>query len=76
MKLPDLKLLVQEQAFFVKFEDGRMWYRISCCWEDCAFGGKFEFPIDVRNHDAGGVFNSSEKGNYVDALDSEAIAVR
>lgn len=64
--LPKLKDLVREQARFVKYENGNLWYQI--IWTEYDDLGRvvrphiFDFPIDVRGDDTGGTFGSSERG--------------
>lgn len=63
MKLPTVNQLVREQAKFVKFCDGNLWYQI--IWvEDGLLGGLFDFPVPVSDTD-GGEFGSSEKSIYL-----------
>lgn len=48
MNLPNLLILAQQQATFVRYQDGKLWYRVQ--WsnpDDTSFDGTriFEFPI-------------------------------
>jgi hypothetical protein len=72
MRIPTIKELMHEQARFVKYQDGKLWYQLTYCYEEnktSEFGNVyrtqlpaiFDFPIDVRGEDAGGEFGSSEK---------------
>lgn len=54
MKIPAIKDVMREQAAFVKYEDGKLWYRI--VWED----NIFDFPVPV-NDAGGGEFGPAEK---------------
>ncbi len=60
---PRLTDLAREQATFVRYDDGELWYSIAWSASLGVFGGYFLFPIDVRDtNDTGGSFGSSEKG--------------
>lgn len=56
MKIPTIKEVMREQAKFVKYEDGKLWYQI--IWGDNP--ALFDFPIPVDDA-GGGSFGTSEK---------------
>jgi len=62
--------LAREQATFVKYEDGKLWYQIIWVDDNHPLGGPdgrtvlFDFPIDV-NDAGGGAFGHVEKGLYL-----------
>jgi hypothetical protein len=72
MRVPTIKEVMREQARFVKFQDGKLWYNILYTYEitkttsegkpyASSTAAQFDFPIDVTGEDAGGEFGSSEK---------------
>lgn len=60
MKVPTVKQIVRNnQAKFVKYQDGNLWYQVICTDDDNKVH-LFDFPIPVN--DAGdGAFLSSDK---------------
>lgn len=64
--IPRVKDLLHEQAKFVKYQDGRLWYQIVWTFEDLDNGGRdrrpviFDFPIPVDDA-GGGEFGTIEK---------------
>lgn len=63
MKIPAIKDVMREQAKFVKYEDGRLWYQIIWNEGGSYSGGNvhlFDFPIPVDDA-GGGAFTSSER---------------
>jgi hypothetical protein len=73
MKIPnDIKALVREQAQFIHFEDGKLWYQILYSTDESAkdvFGDGytmpaiFEFPVPIEDT-AGARFLRSDKGIF------------
>lgn len=64
MKIPTIKEVMHEQARFVKYRDGKLWYQIGWLEGGAYSGGAphiFDFPIDIRGEDASGEFGSSER---------------
>ena len=66
MRVPKVTELVREEAEFMRFQDGMLWYQITYKVEDPVTGygsfAKFDFPIAVNGSDAGGTFESNERG--------------
>lgn len=59
MKIPAIKDVMREQAAFVKYEDGKLWYQI--IYSDDAHTPRiFDFPVPI-NDVGGGSFGSHEK---------------
>lgn len=58
MNVPTIKDVMREQAKFVKYEDGKLWYQIIWTGEDRAY--LFDFPIPVTDA-GGGSFTTVEK---------------
>lgn len=72
MKLPEIKRLVREQAKFIHFEDGNLWYQI--CYstgerakdvdgDEYDVPAIFEFPVPVSDT-TGARFLRSDKGIF------------
>jgi len=64
VRIPEVKELMREQAKFVKYQDGKLWYQILYTEGGAYTGGRprlFDFPIDVTGNDASGEFGSNEK---------------
>jgi hypothetical protein len=58
VKIPTIKDLMREQASFVKYEDGKLWYQV--LWMREGSLALFDFPIDVSDA-GGGAFTTTEK---------------
>lgn len=73
MKIPiDIKQLVREQAQFIHFEDGKLWYSITystgvrsidVCGDGYDVPAIFEFPVPIEET-AGARFLRSDKGLF------------
>lgn len=59
VKIPTVKDVMREQARFVKYQDGKLWYQITS-YDVIGTPHLFDFPIDVTDA-GGGEFCSSEK---------------
>jgi hypothetical protein len=65
VKLPKIAEIAREQARFVKYEDGKLWYQV--IWTEHDANGApvrphlFDFPIDITKNDTGGTFGNSER---------------
>lgn len=58
MKIPAIKDVMREQATFVKYEDGKLWYQI--IYKSDGMTALFDFPVPVDDA-GGGSFGSSER---------------
>lgn len=67
MRIPSIKELMREQARFVKYQDGKLWYQILYTEGGAYTGGSphlFDFPVPIDDS-GGGEFGKSEKAVYL-----------